>query len=53
MNTGRNQTVKGVFAASAKPDLQGFMLLGLLIAVPTGAVLFGVEAAIRWAFFLM
>lgn len=43
----------GVFAPSAKPNLRGFMMLGILIAAPTGAVLFGVEAVIHWAFQMM
>lgn len=53
MRTAKNQTVMGVFAASPKPNLRGFMMLGILLAAPTGAVLFGVEAAIRWAFQMM
>lgn len=50
MRIDKNQTVMGVFAVSAKPNLRGFMILGVLLAAPTGVVLFGVEAAIRWAF---
>jgi len=48
-----NQTVMGVFAPAAKPDLRGFVMLGLLIAAPVGAALFGVEAVIGWAFQMM
>ncbi|WP_456389005.1 hypothetical protein [Profundibacter sp.] len=44
------QTVMGVHATSAKPDLRGFVMLGVLIATPVGAVLFGVEVVIGWAF---
>ena len=53
MKADKNQMVMGVFAPSAKPDLRGFVMLGLLIAAPTGAILFGVEAVIRWAFQLL
>jgi len=45
-----NKTVFGVYAPPAKPDLRGFMMLGLVLAVPVFLVLFGIEAAIRWAF---
>lgn len=53
MRIDEKQTVMGVFAVSAKPNLRGFMMLAILLAAPTGAVLFGVEAVIRWAFQLM
>ena len=44
------QSVMGVVATSAKPDLRGFVMLGMIIAAPVGAVLFGVEAVMVWAF---
>jgi len=44
-----NQTVMGVFATSAKPDLRGFIALGIIFGGPVVVVLFGVEAVIRWA----
>lgn len=50
MKSVKNQSVMGVTAPSSKPDFRGFMMLGVLIAAPTGAVLFGVEVVIRWAF---
>jgi len=50
MKETKNQTVMGFFAPSARPDSRGFVTLGVLIAAPVGAVLFGVEAVIRWAF---
>ena len=53
MKVARNQMVMGVFATAAKPDLRGFMMLAGLIAVPTGAMLFGIETVIRWAFQMM
>lgn len=47
------QTVMGVHAISAKPDLRGFVALGLIFGTPAVAVLFGIEAVIRWAFQMM
>jgi len=45
-----NKTVLGVFAPSARPDWRGFVVLGLILAVPVSLALFGVEVAIRWVF---
>lgn len=47
------QTVMGVHATSAKPDLRGFVALGFIFGTPVVAVLFGIEAVIRWAFQLI
>ena len=44
------QTVLGIHATSAKPDLRGFMTLGLILGAPVVAVLVGIEAVIGWAF---
>ena len=48
-----NQTVMGVFATSSKPDLRGFIAVGIIFGSPVVGVLFGIEAVIRWAFMMM
>lgn len=50
MEIDKKQSVMGVVATAAKPDFRGFMVLATLIALPTGALLFGIETVIRWAF---
>ncbi len=46
-------SVMGVVATSAKPDLRGFVALGVIFGAPVVGVLFGIEAVIRWAFQMM
>ena len=53
MKTDENQIVMGVYAASAKPDLRGFVMLGIIMGAPVVGALFGIEAVIRWAFQMM
>lgn len=53
MKTIKGQTVMGVFATAAKPDLRGFVTAGIVLGTPVVAALFGIEAVIRWAFQMM
>lgn len=53
MKTNKNQSVMGVVATAARPDLRGFITVGIVMGMPAVAVLFGIEAVIRWAFQMM
>lgn len=53
MNMDEKQTVMGFFATSAKPDLCGFVTVGIVMGAPVVMVLFGIETVIRWAFQMM
>lgn len=53
MKINENQSVMGVVAAEARPDLRGFVTLGIVMGAPVVAMLFGIEAVIRWAFQMM
>jgi len=53
MKNVKDQSVMGVFAPSSRPDIRGFATVGILLGLPVAAVLFGVEAVIRWAFLML
>lgn len=48
-----NQSVMGVVATAARPDLRGFIKVGIVMGAPVVTLLFGVEAVIRWALQMM
>lgn len=49
----KDQTVMGISATAARPDLRGFVTAGIILGAPVVAALVGIEAVIRWAFQMM